>query len=143
MLSQPVLDKVKQVLSNGNLGPLDGVHDTKMSVPVVCNVMGTIHNPGEHGLLIPEVLIVHVNHVLVDSLVIFVSLDLPDSIKEDHMLIIKVLVASCERLFPDIGFGHGVEHSPEHLALVGVVSVLDVLDKPVLGPVGDLLAKGD
>ena len=78
------------------------------------------------------------NHVIPSALAGWVSLNLPDSIKEDHMLIIKLLNVHKEGLIPDIGLRDSVVSPQVQLSSVGMVSVLDMGGQPILGPLNNL-----
>merc|ERR1719347_2256512 len=83
------------------------------------------------------------NHALPSRLAGWVSLNISDSIKENHMLIIKLLDVHKERFVPDVRLRNNVVPSNVQFSSVGMVSVLDMGGKPVLGPLNSLWRNRD
>merc|ERR1740128_863932 len=124
VLCQPVLDELGDFSANGQNCSLDGLHQAQMSLSMVSNVMGIVSNGGEKIFLSGKMLIVQ-----------FVQLFPDGSITK--VFIIHLLDVHRESFIPNERVGDNIVSSQEQLASVGVVSVLNMLDKPVLGHVNN------
>merc|ERR1712168_1321993 len=143
VLSQPVFDEFSDFLSDGKDSACNSFHESQMSSSVVSNVMLVVQNLGEEILFIGKVLVVQVHQFVPSSLIPRISLHLSNNIKEPNMFIIHLFDVNTERGVPDIRVRYNVVSSHIQFSSVGMISVLDVLGEPVLGPADNFLIQGN
>merc|ERR1740128_573549 len=142
VLCQPVLDELGDFSTNGQNCSLDGLHQAQMSLSMVSNVMGIVSDGGEKIFLSGKMLIVQFVQLFPDCSITRVFLHLSGNIKETNMFIIHLLDVHRESFIPDERVGDNIVSSQEQLASVGVVSVLNMLNKPVFGHVNNFFVNG-
>merc|ERR1719259_1235664 len=136
VLGQPVLDEVSDLLANWDNSSLDCLHNSKMSVSVVSNVMCIVRD-------MSKMFIVESHQLVPDCFVTSVCFHLSDNIEKSNVLIIHLLDFNSEALIPNIGIRDNIVSSKEELASVCMISVLDVLCKPVLCFRNNFLVQGN